>query len=231
MKAKLILFTYLCTFLSIGIFAQNITLNPRVVSLQGELTESMDAITSLTNNTIADGDSMFNWTLIEKDLPVGWDYNFCDVNDCYLSSTTSSPIPFRLKKGATTNTIKSTIFYNGKSGKGTLRFAFSSVTNPMLKDTFTVTLQIWNVGLSKVKRNASEVSFFPNPAKDNITFKYPSSKNVEVNIYNVLGSKVKSFNHQGAETMVNISDLQKGIYFIRFNDHGAVISKSFTKSE
>lgn len=77
----------------------------------------------------------------------------------------------------------------------------------------------------------SEVSFYPNPAKDMITFRYQSGKTLEIVVYNVLGSKVKTFVHTGSETNINISDLQKGIYFIRFTDGNAVITRSFTKSE
>lgn len=77
----------------------------------------------------------------------------------------------------------------------------------------------------------AEVSFYPNPAKDVITFKFNSGKSAEISVYNLLGSRVKTFTHNGAETNINITDLQKGLYFIRFTEGNAVISKSFTKTE
>lgn len=77
----------------------------------------------------------------------------------------------------------------------------------------------------------AEVSFYPNPAKDVITFKYNSGKTAEIYVYNVLGSRVKTFSHTGTETVINITDLQKGLYFIRFTEGNSVISKSFTKTE
>jgi hypothetical protein len=72
---------------------------------------------------------------------------------------------------------------------------------------------------------------YPNPAKDNLVLKYQVNKPVEVTIYNVLGSKVSSFIHQGTETTINTSSLQKGMYFIRFSDNGRLISKPFYVTE
>lgn len=77
----------------------------------------------------------------------------------------------------------------------------------------------------------TEITCFPNPAKESVTFKYNSGKTLEISIYNVLGSRVKTFTHTGNETVINISDLQKGLYFIRFSEGNAMVSKSFTKSE
>lgn len=77
----------------------------------------------------------------------------------------------------------------------------------------------------------TEISFYPNPAKDVITFKYHSGKTIDIIVYNVLGSKVKTFTHNGSETNINISDLQRGLYFIRFTDGNNVVSKSFTKTD
>jgi hypothetical protein len=88
----------------------------------------------------------------------------------------------------------------------------------------------WATGLNTVKKQ-SVVTFFPNPAKDAITLKYVTTNAIDVTVYNVLGAKVKSFTHSGNETTLNISDLEKGLYFIRFSDNGNVVSKSFTKAE
>lgn len=86
-------------------------------------------------------------------------------------------------------------------------------------------------GKTSQSAQQNEISCYPNPAKDAITFKYSSGKSLEISIYNVLGSKIKTFTHTGSETLINISDLQKGLYFIRFSDGNNMVSKSFTKSE
>jgi hypothetical protein len=64
-----------------------------------------------------------------------------------------------------------------------------------------------------------------------LVIKYTTREPIQINIYNILGVKVKTITHSGNETEINIGDLQNGIYFIRFKDGNQTISKSFTKSE
>jgi hypothetical protein len=80
-----------------------------------------------------------------------------------------------------------------------------------------------------VKLN-KDFSFYPNPAKDELVLKYNSKENFQVEIFNILGSKVKTFSLYGGQTTVNIQDLESGIYFLRFKDDGKTISKTFTKN-
>ena len=71
---------------------------------------------------------------------------------------------------------------------------------------------------------------YPNPAKDLITIDIPSKGNATIEVYNVLGSKVKTYNHEnGAVAKIDIADLQKGVYFIRVNDKNTVLTKQIQK--
>jgi hypothetical protein len=67
--------------------------------------------------------------------------------------------------------------------------------------------------------------------KDRLTIKYNARETVNIEIYNVLGTKVKSIAHSGLESDVNVGDLQNGIYFIRYKNGNQMVSKPFTKSE
>jgi hypothetical protein len=60
--------------------------------------------------------------------------------------------------------------------------------------------------------------------------KFPAKERVNIEIYNILGTRVKSFMHDASST-VNVSDLQNGVYFIRFREGSTWYSRSFTKSE
>jgi hypothetical protein len=75
------------------------------------------------------------------------------------------------------------------------------------------------------------INVYPNPAKDNIVLKYNTKDPIQIDIYNVLGLRVKSAVHNTNESNIDISDLQNGVYFLRFKDDGRTISKSFTKAE
>jgi hypothetical protein len=90
-----------------------------------------------------------------------------------------------------------------------------------------------NSWITGVKENtkSKELTFYPNPVKDQIFIKFNSKEAVTIDIYNVIGSKVKTFTHDAQQSVVNLGDLQNGMYFIRFTENGITYSKSFTKSE
>jgi hypothetical protein len=67
---------------------------------------------------------------------------------------------------------------------------------------------------------------YPNPVRDRLVIKSNTREQISIDIYNVLGSKVKTFNHNGMETEVNMSDLQNGIYFLRYKN-GNQMAKYF----
>ena len=65
---------------------------------------------------------------------------------------------------------------------------------------------------------------YPNPATSNmsISFELTENSQVEVNIYDVVGAKVRSLDNssfnQGFHTITtDVSDLKKGMYFIQIN--------------
>jgi hypothetical protein len=205
--------------------------NNKTVSVSGWGSdfEPKDAQCVVTNTSTAAADSMINWSIISFDIPTGWQFDFCDPYDCIVNLSLGFTNSFKLKAGAS-GPLKGQFYTKGNAGTATVKIRLSYANGTHDADTITLMAKGWATGLSNVKKQ-SEVSFFPNPAKDVITLKYQTTKAIDVTIYNVLGAKVKSFTHNTNETSLNISDLEKGMYFIRFNDNGNIISKSFTKSE
>jgi hypothetical protein len=217
------------------------------VSGWGSDTEPKDAQCVMTNNSTADVDSMISWSIVTFDIPyvvkdtllpgntetikdtIAWQFDFCDPYDCIVNLSLGSSNTFKLKKGLS-GPLKGQFYTKGNPGTATVRVRLAYANGSHDADTITLIAKGWATGLSNVKKQ-SEVSFFPNPAKDLITLKYQTTKAIDVTVYNVLGAKVKSFTHSTNETSLNISDLEKGMYFIRFNDNGNIVSKSFTKSE
>lgn len=75
-------------------------------------------------------------------------------------------------------------------------------------------------------------SVYPNPFKERITLKYNAVEAIE--LYNVIGEKVKSFElpSNQTQTEIELSDLNAGIYFIRTYKEGvAVETKKIIKSK
>ncbi len=60
----------------------------------------------------------------------------------------------------------------------------------------------------------SEVQIYPNPASDNITI-HMAEANISIEITDVLGRVMQMQKHTGDKTIVNISSLPSGVYFIK----------------
>jgi hypothetical protein len=70
---------------------------------------------------------------------------------------------------------------------------------------------------------ASKFNVYPNPANDYITIASKNIKVSSVDMYNVLGAKVLSL--ELANDRVNVSNLVKGVYFMKINSDGGTATK------
>lgn len=183
----------------------------------------------ITNNSTSAADSMINWSIISFDIPTGWQFDFCDPYDCVSNLGLDFNSSFKLKIGDS-GPLKGDFFSKSIPGNAIVKIRMAYANGAHNADTIALMAKGWATGLNTVKKQ-SAVTFFPNPAKDAITLKYVNTNAIDVTVYNVLGAKVKSFTHSSNETTLNISDLEKGLYFIRFSDNGNVTSKSFIKAE
>ncbi len=227
---KKAIYTFLFSLVvSITAFAQGITINPREKSVEGPNSGDKYALGVITNNSTDPADSMFTWTIIEYNLTAGWEFSFCDNFDCYYNIGMGTTKSFKLKLGES-GPLKGDFIFNNIGGNSQVKVVVKSTSNTSIIDTFTMIGRGWATGLNDIKKTA-DVTFYPNPAKEVITIKQQSNKATEVTIYNVLGSKVKTVVIGSGENTVNISDLQKGMYFIRYTENGTLVSKSFTKAE
>ncbi|MEI7597259.1 MAG: thiol protease/hemagglutinin PrtT [Bacteroidota bacterium] len=71
------------------------------------------------------------------------------------------------------------------------------------------------------------LSFYPNPANAEITIDVPASSKIE--ILNIKGQVLRMLEASEGATKVNISDLSKGMYFIRANTNNEITMKKFIK--
>jgi hypothetical protein len=71
------------------------------------------------------------------------------------------------------------------------------------------------------------VSVYPNPAKDMITVELPAGKNADVcELFNVIGSRIDTFSVAGKQKFsVDLKTFAKGVYFLRMNVDGQLITK------
>jgi hypothetical protein len=202
---------------------------PKVAKNQASSNKFLiEAISQFTNTG---NDSVFEWNILEVTMPSGWSFGMCDPYNCLDNVVEGRKSAFTLGKGKG-GEFKGDFTPNSIAGTGFVRVQIYSKTNSSIVDTLAYSVSAWPVGVKEnVRNNNADFGFFPNPAKDRLVVKYSTREQIQINIYNILGAKVKTINHSGNETEINISDLQNGIYFIRFKDGNQTISKSFTKSE
>lgn len=85
---------------------------------------------------------------------------------------------------------------------------------------------------TEINPNESELKIYPNPANDNITvdFNGMGTGNSSLEIYNMLGTVIYSENVSAqANTVINISTLQPGVYFLKFQNEGSAYTKKIIK--
>jgi hypothetical protein len=72
--------------------------------------------------------------------------------------------------------------------------------------------------------------FYPNPAISFITFEIAkeSNKNYTLLIFNFLGRKVKDISDVTPKTVVNLSDLVRGIYIFQLKEQNGRVTDSGT---
>jgi hypothetical protein len=70
-------------------------------------------------------------------------------------------------------------------------------------------------------QNPPNFQVFPNPTSDNLSFIFSMQpiKNEEINVYNVVGTIVKTVFTDKLLTVINVSELTSGIYFIQLKSY------------
>jgi hypothetical protein len=236
------------------VIAQSFTITPKSSKIQGASNKNtIEANINFTNVSNILGDSIFSYEVVEATMPSTWSLSNCDPEKCLdgsgvvgfkssfiMKNTLGSNTgyfkidfsPFKIVRDMNGNPIKNKegndSITERTSGNGRTKIIIKSEKTGYF-DTISVEAKVWAVTVKEVKQN-KEFSFYPNPAKDELMVKYFSKESFQIEIYNILGSKVKTFNLNGGQANVNIEELANGIYFIRFKDDERVISKTFTKN-
>ena len=73
--------------------------------------------------------------------------------------------------------------------------------------------QASNVGIDEINSDNNAINIYPNPATDNITIE--SSHKATIEIYNLQGQSIKSLAINEGKTNIDVSEIPKGIYFIK----------------
>jgi len=111
-----------------------------------------------------------------------------------------------------------TIYYNKNDNK---------ITQVGVEDAITLALAT-TVGVDEESANL-QLTAYPNPTTGLINVEYTSQSSVQFDVVNMLGEKVLSQNTNNTKnTTVDVSNLTKGIYFLRMTADSKTTSLKFT---
>ena len=99
---------------------------------------------------------------------------------------------------------------------------------------FSDTVLVCTVGMKEVNLNGS-VSIYPNPVNEymDVNFDFNKSSVIKMNIYNAIGSLVKSESFvagRGDTKRINTKDLANGIYMVKFETSNGTITNKIIKN-
>lgn len=118
-----------------------------------------------------------------------------------------------------TDTIQNPVHYYTTPGTYNVQVI---VTYNGCIDTATTVVVVQNVTGIKEHQIENAFKVFPNPAKDEITIRIDAGIKInepKIEIFDIAGKKVKEINNiKGNEGKISLSDLSKGVYFVKLLD-------------
>jgi hypothetical protein len=123
------------------------------------------------------------------------------------------------------------IYCGGNSSSPTITFGSTTLTNVGSNDIFLAKLESSILGIFEATRSLY-IPVFPNPSSTTITVELPSTTpviNTTLSIYNVSAQKVISRQITEPTTVIDISTLAKGVYFIKLANDRTVMAGKFIK--
>ncbi len=213
---KQILPLIIFSFLSVALFGQLEFENTEVnTDFAPEVTFDVDNKLPLTN--VGDEDIEFIWNVVTESAPAEWKFYVCDLNKCYGPGTEyidadalntlspDDPKEMRLH-----------ILPNGVMGEGTYVLNLTAIddTEDVLA---SVTLNFNGTLVNAKEEQIAQLNIFPNPVDEYFELDNPSNIAQTIEIYDVLGKKVKSF-ETGNNKNYFIGDISAGRYFARIFD-------------
>lgn len=166
---------------------------------------------------------------------------FATITDASITSVTGMPVGFTYSTNPTSGTIvggtNACLILSGTpaaASAGTYTVSVGFAVNTSFGPTTQTLLWFLTIdpsGTTSVKSYPTVVNLFvaPNPATSEL-FVSSASHFGKINIIDALGKTVISHDaNYASQTIINISSLSRGVYFLQLNDGNNVITKKFIK--
>ena len=158
-------------------------------------------------------------------VPAGMDNTFCWGGLCYGNSTIISSAFLTLQAGQA-DAVSFTGYFDAycEQGIGVVEYCFYPDSDINDRSCFTVT---YHGSATSVKDNpyyANVGDFYPNPANDIVHFTF-NGNSATLKLIDILGNNVKEIllSQEGIQKL-DLSDMNKGIYFGNLIVNGEVVS-------
>jgi len=214
----------LLAFIGLNAGAQSFITSPKEGTVTGPYDEYELVVHAKVYNVSAD--SLFTWRRIVNDQAAGWEGSICDKVTCWSPTVDSSS--FYLVPGD--SSIMDAHFYlNENYGSSVMKFIIWSGEDKSNADTIVYNASSW-VMSNRTLRNDKSVRVYPNPSRGVLNLEFTSEGKVQLEVYDLLGKKMRDLDYQGTNSSFDLSDLPNGLYIIRINDGGDIYSRTFRKA-
>ena len=225
---KITLFSFLLLLAGLSNAQEpNIYIDPDSHNVHFDIQDLGDAV-SYVNNPASVARNL-RWVRMVDNQPASWYTSVCDINNCYSPFT--STMDFTLNAGVD-GLMRLTIVADVP---GTANYRLV-VFDPADSANVNATMYVAAYGEDNTGLEATgtgTVLMYPNPAKDFLNVGFSSSLLLDkAEIFNIVGQKLVSVEFRSTDKVIAIpvSDLKKGMYFIRLYSHGKeVMTKTFSK--
>jgi len=213
----------LFTFLTVGVFAQELSVEPNPANFDKEGLDLNDDFLEVVNhselNNLSGSEVQLRWRKVVVSAPSAWQFPVCDNNQCYFHTIFVSPAEVVIAA----NDLSLFDVHcrpNNVSGCGTVQLEVAAWDDEEFANilyTSTYEFKVNNAGECLTSVNnvvISQVRVYPNPTTN--LFQIAELANIpeadEVAVYNVLGKQVKSFST--AQSEFSVGDLPDGMYLV-----------------
>jgi hypothetical protein len=155
---------------------------------------------------------MMEWRLVGNTCPESWDFQLCDWATCFDGMPNTAVMDTIFPGGH--GLLKVTVNPFTEAGSGTLTFWIFPEGDMASHETVTFHFETIVASVSTHGNSASTaLQLFPQPARDHLN--YSGMNTGTWQLYDLSGRIISSFYLERNDGRLDISSLQRGVYFLR----------------